>query len=73
MSADPKGDFTLDDEAKKWASKVAKENRSIREYSKMLRQLLTQSIGNKVRLNFIFIMFLKCGSNFVTSVKKGFA
>jgi hypothetical protein len=38
---DVKGDNTLDQEAKKWATKVAKETKAIREYGKMLKTLLT--------------------------------
>ncbi|XP_064636738.1 protein nervous wreck-like isoform X2 [Lineus longissimus] len=41
LAFDTKGDNSLEQEAKKWATKVAKETKAIREYGKTLKVLLT--------------------------------
>ncbi|XP_074649668.1 F-BAR and double SH3 domains protein 2-like [Tubulanus polymorphus] len=48
LVSDPKSDqHNLDNEAKKWASKVVKETKAIKEHSKAIRTLLTQSTAEK--------------------------
>ena len=49
---DPKGEHTLDSEAKKWATKVAKENKAIHEYSRLLQNLITGSHNGDKKVDF---------------------